>query len=116
VLFRSIDAFSRNFIKNTALYRELVKFRAEFLQKDLEGLINATGNRAGAIFIADDIAYKGRPMISPERFLADYGRYYKDILGMVADAGILPLIHTDGDVTSMIPAFQEVGFRGLQGW
>nr|MDO8113116.1 hypothetical protein [Candidatus Sigynarchaeota archaeon] len=108
--------FSRHFLKHTRLYQELIKFRAEFLKKDLEGMIAATGKRAGAIFIADDIAYKGRPMIPPERFDADFAPYYKDILSMVIDAGILPLVHTDGDITSMVPSFQKVGFRGLQGW
>ena len=108
--------FSRNFRKNTKLYQEFVRFRAERLKDELQGLIDATGDKAKAFFIADDVAYKGRTMISPERWLSDYGPYYSEICKLATDNGILPLIHTDGDVTDLIPAFQQVGFRGLQGW
>ncbi len=97
-------------------YQEFVRFRAERLKDELQGLIDATGDKAKAFFIADDVAYKGRTMISPERWLSDYGPYYSEICKLATDNGILPLIHTDGDVTDLIPAFQQVGFRGLQGW
>jgi len=116
ILAMGYKEFAINYKKNTRFYRELIRFRAEILKIEIEGLIAGGGSKAGAVFIADDIAYKGRPMIPPERFESDYGPHYKEILGMASDAGIVPLIHTDGDATSMIPSFQDVGFRGLQGW
>ena len=35
---------------------------------------------------------------------------------MIRDEGMVAQIHTDGDVTELIPSFQKVGFQGLQGW
>ena len=34
---------------------------------------------------------------------------------MISDAGFIPQVHTDGDVTQLVPYFQEAGFLGLQG-
>ncbi len=108
--------FANHYRKNTRFYREMIKFRASLLRTEVEYLVAGGGKKAGALFIADDIAYKGRPMIPPERFLSDFGKHYKEILGIARDAGIIPLLHTDGDITDMVPAFQQVGFRGVQGW
>ncbi len=108
--------FAIHYRKNTRFYREMIKFRADLLRTEVEYLVAGGGKKAGALFIADDIAYKGRPMIPPERFLSDFGKHYKEILGIARDAGIIPLLHTDGDITDMVPAFQQVGFRGVQGW
>lgn len=111
-----LSAFSLNFRKSTRFYHEFIKFRAEILRNDIEGLVNATQGKGKVVFFTDDIAYKGRTIIPPERFLADFGKYYKEINKIISDAGMIPLIHTDGDITTMVKAFQEVGFRGLQGW
>jgi len=108
--------FAAHYRKNTRFYRDIIKFRADLLRIEVEYLVAGGGKKAGALFIADDIAYKGRPMIPPDRFLSDFGGHYKEILGIARDAGIVPLLHTDGDVTDMVPAFQHVGFRGVQGW
>ncbi|NMC04303.1 MAG: hypothetical protein GYA24_03780 [Candidatus Lokiarchaeota archaeon] len=108
--------FSIHYRKNSRFYRDIIQFRADLLEIEVQYLVAGGGKKAGALFIADDIAYKGRPMIPPERFLSDFGPHYKKILGIARDAGIIPLLHTDGDVTDMVPAFQQVGFCGVQGW
>jgi uroporphyrinogen decarboxylase-like protein len=108
--------FSRNYRKKTKLYYDVIKFYAERTKMNVEGIIEATGNQAAIINILDDIAFKGRIMISPERFEQDFGKYYKEICSMISDAGMIPQLHTDGDVTEIIPALQRIGFLGLQGW
>jgi uroporphyrinogen-III decarboxylase len=108
--------FSYHFKKNSTLYRELIKFYAYLTQLNLEGLINATGMRGKVITILDDVAYKGRPMISPERWEKDFMPYYKKINSIISDANMISQIHTDGDPTEIIPSFKKAGFRGLQGF
>lgn len=108
--------FSIHHHKNSKLYQELIKYFAEFTRIKVQAIINATGNRAGIINILDDIAFKGRPMISPERWEQDFGRYYKEICSLITDAGMKVQIHSDGDVTDMIPILKKLGFSGLQGW
>ncbi len=111
-----MSLFSRNFHKKTKLYQKLIKFYAELTELNIEGLISATGNRGKVITLLDDVAFKGRLMISKERWNQDFLPYYKEILSIISDAKLIPQIHTDGDPTELIPSFQKAGFRGLQGW
>ena len=108
--------FSYHFRKNTILYRELIKFYAYLTQTNLEGLINATGKRGKVVTLLDDVAYKGRPMISPKRWEQDFMPYYKKINSIISDADMISQIHTDGDATELISSFKKAGFRGLQGF
>ena len=108
--------FSYHFKKNSALYRELIKFYAYLTQANLEGLINATGKRGKVITLLDDVAYKGRLMISPERWEQDFMPHYKNINSIISDADMISQIHTDGDATELIPSLIKAGFRGLQGF
>lgn len=111
-----MSLFSRNFQKKTKLYQKLIKFYAELTKLNIEGLVNATGNRGKVITLLDDVAFKGRPMISKDRWNQDFLPYYKEINSVILDSNIIPQIHTDGDPTELIPSFQKAGFRGLQGW
>jgi len=108
--------FSLLFRKRDKLITELIKFYANLLEMNLQGLINASKGRVKIINILDDVAYKGRPMISPARWEQEFIPHYKKLNSILEDAGIIPQIHTDGDATEMIPSFQKAGFRGLQGW
>jgi len=111
-----MKTFSRNFQKKTRLYQELIKFYAKLTQINIEGLIRATGSRGKVINILDDVAFKGRSMISPLRWEQDFLPYYKELTKIISDNSLIPQVHTDGDVTEMIPSFQKAGFLGLQGW
>ena len=108
--------FSYHHRKNSKLYRELIKYFAELTLIRVQSIIDATGSRAGVLNINDDIAFKGRSMISPERWEQDIGIYYKEICSIISDAGMKTTMHTDGDITDMIPVLKRIGFKGVQGW
>ena len=113
--------FSYHFRKKTKLYRELVNFYAEILVHNVEGMISTIQSlgmdcKLKVINVLDDLAFKDRPMISPERLRDDYLPYYKEVTSLISDAGLIPQFHSDGDMTSLIPFLQEAGFLGLQGW
>jgi len=111
-----MDTFSRHFRKKTRLYQELIKFYAEITRINIEGLINATGNRGRILNILDDVAFKGRTIISPERWNQDFSPIYRKITEIIKDGGLIPQLHSDGDVTELIPSIIRAGFQGLQGW
>lgn len=111
-----INDFSVNYRKRTKLYLEIIKFFAEELRTNVQGLIDATGSRAKIVNLLDDVAYKGRSFIIPDRWEQDYLPYYKEVNKMIEDAGMIPQLHTDGDITEMVPSFMKAGFRGVQGW
>lgn len=111
-----MNLFSRNFKKNTKLYKKLIKFYAELAKLNINGLIESTGAKGRVITILDDTAFKGRSMISKDRWSQDFLPFYKEINSIILDSDMIPLIHTDGDATELIPSFQQAKFQGLQGW
>ncbi len=108
--------FAKNFQKNSNFYKKLIEFYAELTKLNIEGLINATGDKGRIITFLDDVAFKGRSMISKERWNQDFLPHYKEILSLVLDTKLIPIIHTDGNPTELIPSFKNAGFKGLQGW
>lgn len=108
--------FSRHYRNCSKLYKKLINFYAKLTKINIEGLINATGNSGKVITILDDVAYKGRTMIPPTRWQIDFCPNYKEITSLIKDAGMIPQLHTDGDVTDLISSFIDAGFLGLQGF
>ncbi|MFX1356487.1 MAG: uroporphyrinogen decarboxylase family protein [Promethearchaeota archaeon] len=111
-----MNIFSKNFQKDSKLYKEVIKFYAYLTRINIEGLINATDGKAKIVNILDDIAFKGRTMISPKRWEKDFLPYYREINDLIIEAGMISQLHTDGDPTDMISLLQKAGFQGLQGW
>jgi len=111
-----ITQFSKHYRKNSDLYIALIKFYAEITELNLVGLVNATQDKTRIINILDDLAFKGRSFIPPDRWKRDIMPSYKKITSLIKDAGLIPQIHSDGDITELISLLQEAGFQGLQGW
>lgn len=111
-----MSEFSRHFKANSRLYQKLIKFYGNLAKINIGGLIDATGSRGRVITILDDVAYKRRTMISPSRWASDFLPIYKELTSMIVDAGMIPQIHTDGNVTDLIPLIIKAGFLGLQGF
>ena len=111
-----MNDFSYHFRKSTTLYKELIEYFASLTKINIQGLIDTTGGRGKVVTLLDDVAYKGRLMISPERWEQDFMPYYKEINAILSDANIISQIHTDGDATELIPSLMKAGFQGLQGF
>ncbi|GAB4319160.1 MAG: hypothetical protein Kow0069_22630 [Promethearchaeota archaeon] len=108
--------FSREFGKKSQFYRNLIRDYADLTMANVEGVVRATGSKLGIITILDDVAFKGRPMISPTRFESDFVPAYQEITQVARDAGLHVMLHSDGDVTSLVPQLVAAGFEGVQGW
>ena len=66
------------------------------------------------IAFTDDIAQKGRLMISPEQFRKHYLPLYKSLFNMIHKRGGRTMIHTDGKIDKLIPCYIEMGLDLLQ--
>jgi len=66
------------------------------------------------IAFTDDIAQKGRLMISPEHFQKLYLPRYKSLFKMIHKRGGRTMIHTDGKIDELIPYYIEMGLDLLQ--
>jgi hypothetical protein len=111
-----MNEFSKNYRKKTKLYYQIIKFYAEITTNNVQAITEGFKGSGNVINILDDVAFKGRCMIPADRWESDFGKYYKNICRIITDAGLIPQVHTDGDISELIPSFQKVGFRGLQGW
>ncbi|MBD3185324.1 hypothetical protein GF325_00735 [Candidatus Bathyarchaeota archaeon] len=110
------DVFARHQVKNTSFYRQVIKDYAWVTKTNVERIIEVLDDRPAIIAILDDVAFKGRLMISPERWQQDIAPHYKEITSMIRDAGMHAIMHSDGDMTDLVPALMDAGFEGLQGW
>jgi hypothetical protein len=63
--------------------------------------------------IAEDMSYNGGPMISKRTFDEFVAPYYRQLIPRLLEHNIIPLVDTDGDVTLLVPWFEEVGVRGV---
>jgi len=106
-------AFAKELQKPTGLLKqtvdELHKVNIEICKRlldiDSEMVIGFT----------DDIAQKGRLMISPEQFRKLYLHRYKSLFNMIHKRGGKTMIHTDGKIDKLIPCHIEMGLDLLQG-
>lgn len=61
----------------------------------------------------EDMSYNHGPMLSKKCFDEFIAPYYRKIVPVIKELGVIPLIDTDGDVAPCIPWFREVGIEGV---
>ncbi|MHA1822187.1 MAG: uroporphyrinogen decarboxylase family protein [Promethearchaeota archaeon] len=66
------------------------------------------------IAFTDDIAQKGRLMISEKHIRRFYYKRQKQLFGYIHKRGGKTMIHTDGDISELIPYYIDVGLDLLQ--
>lgn len=62
---------------------------------------------------AEDMSYNHGPMLSKAMFDGFLAPYYRCIVPVLKDYGIIPFVDSDGDVTELIPWLEEVGIEGI---
>jgi len=63
--------------------------------------------------VAEDMSYNHGPMISKQTFEEFIAPYYRRLLPRLREREIMPFIDTDGDITLLVPWFQELGVDGF---
>jgi len=66
--------------------------------------------------LAEDMSYNNGPMLSRACFDEFLAPYYRQVVPVLRERGILTLVDSDGDVTSMVPWLEAVGVEGLLPW
>ncbi len=67
------------------------------------------------IAFTDDIAYKGHLLCSPATFKRFYAPKYKELFKYIHKRGGKTMIHTDGDISELVPDYIGIGLDLLQG-
>jgi len=68
------------------------------------------------VTIAEDMSYNHGPILSKACFDEFLAPYYRRIVPVLKERGILPMVDSDGDVTALVPWLEEVGVQGLLPW
>jgi hypothetical protein len=63
--------------------------------------------------LAEDMSYNHGPMISRQIFEEFLAPYYRQLVAVLDELGILLIVDTDGDVTLLAPWLQDVGVAGV---
>jgi uroporphyrinogen decarboxylase len=63
--------------------------------------------------LADDLGYNTGPLISPTLYRNLVFPYHKRLCDRFAEDGLKTILHSDGDVSSLIPHFLDAGFVAL---
>jgi len=61
---------------------------------------------------AEDMSYNHGPMLSKKLFDEFLAPYYRQVVPVLEELDIIPIVDTDGDLTAMVSWLQEVGIRG----
>jgi len=62
---------------------------------------------------AEDMSYNHGPMLSKDAFYEFLAPYYNQLIPVLEEMDIVPIIDTDGDVTLMVPWLLDVGIKGV---
>ncbi len=87
--------------------RDLLEFNFSLLDK-IFGVCVPT-----FMTIAEDMSYNHGPMISKRTFDEFVAPYYQQLIPRLLERNILPFIDTDGDVTMLVPWFEQAGISGF---
>jgi hypothetical protein len=87
--------------------RDLLEFNLGLMDQILEVCVPTF------MTIAEDMSYNHGPMISKGTFKEFIAPYYERLLPRLMERDIMPFIDTDGDVTLLVPWFEELGVHGF---
>jgi hypothetical protein len=87
--------------------RDLLAFNLRLLDKFLKVCVPTF------MTIAEDMSYNHGPMISKRTFDEFVAPYYRQLVPRLLEREIMPFVDTDGDVTLLVPWFEEVGVIGV---
>jgi uroporphyrinogen decarboxylase len=80
---------------------------------DLFDAMSDMGMAFDGALIADDLGYQAGPLISPRLYREMVYPHHRRVCDHLAERGLKALLHSDGNVASLIPHFIEAGFAGL---
>lgn len=87
--------------------QDLVDFQIAFLRR------MASAIRPTFATFAEDMSYNHGPMLSKELFDEFLAPYYRQVVPVLRELDILPIIDSDGDVAELVDWLAEVGVHGF---
>jgi hypothetical protein len=99
------------FYDQPALMHRMNQDLADYHRRLLEALANVC--RPAFMTFAEDMSYNNGPMISRALFDAFLAPYYRQLVPLLKELEIIPIVDSDGDVAAMVPWFGAAGVEGF---
>jgi uroporphyrinogen decarboxylase len=99
-------------LEDPAFVHQLFEAHAQLVMDLFDGFQKA-GVEFDGVFLADDLGYKSAPLISPRHYRVLVQPYHRALCAHFAGCGLRTILHSDGQVTPLIPSFIEAGFSAL---
>ena len=93
------------------LFTRLLKKVGEFQIKVVEILLQYSS--VGGIWINDDMGFKSGPFVNPKLYQKYTFPYYREIKHLTVQRGVPLLLHSDGNITRILPDLAEIGFNAI---
>lgn len=97
--------------KNRTLLQEMIRFYTDFYCESLDVL--AAAGIPGAVY-TDDLAHRSGPMLNPKLLDELFGEAYRRITEKAHSLGVKIMIHSCGNVTSLLEWIADCGFDAVQ--
>ncbi len=97
--------------QGSELFTRLLKRVGEFQVKVVEILLDI--GSVGGIWINDDMGFRSGPLVNPKLYQQYTFPYYREIKHLVAQKGVPLLLHSDGNITKLLPDLAQVGFNAI---
>jgi uroporphyrinogen-III decarboxylase len=69
--------------------------------------------KPGFVTFSEDMTYNHGPMLSKQLFDEFIKPYYRKIMPLLKEKGILTFVDSDGQIEQIAPWFQEIGIDGM---
>lgn len=99
-------------LEEPGLIHELFAAHAQLIIDIFEAM-RAMGLEFDGALLADDLGYRAGPLISPRVYREVVFPYHKRLCDHFAEYGLKTILHSDGDISMLIPHFIDAGFAGL---
>jgi len=99
------------FYEEPELMKRINQDNADYMVYMLKALAEADCLPTYAM-ISEDMSYNNGPMLSEVHFDEFMIPYYNQVVPVMEELGIVPMVDSDGDITKMVPWLQKAGIRG----
>ena len=111
-MLMGFNHFATSLILDEQLVADVFRRVAEIQFKALERILAMP--HVGAVWVVDDLAFGTGPMISPEAFRDHVFPWYREMASRCHEKGLFFCMHSDGDLTKLIPDLIDMGLDLLQ--
>lgn len=111
-MLMGFNNFSIKLLLEEDLVADVITKVAEIQLKALDQIFSL--DHVAGVWVVDDLAFGNGPMISPQAYRTHIFPWYKKIAEKLHTSGRIFLMHSDGDLSLLLPDLIEMGLDVLQ--